>query len=584
MKRIVTIISIVLSLTMLISCTDRSAMRERLDYITKCNRSDTMFTEAWLPTVDSLVRFFDRHGNANERMMAHYLQGRVHHDIGEAPIALECYQKATEMADTTQKDCDLHTLAAIYGQMANLFEAQFLPDDEMNAIKMAEHFSWKNKDTLTAIISYVLRTRPFYMRNEMDSVMEIEKEARELYLKHGYPKRAGEVIISTINILIDRGEYDEAKKYMQIYEKESGRFGPNGNLTVGSFYYYEKGRFFMAKNEIDSAMFYFYKMHGRGHEESFYKGLLSAYEKKRIPDSIAKYARLFAEANDSSYLHVNQNMVHTISAMHDYSRHRQVAEEQTARLERTKRHVVAMIGAFIAVILLVVLLYVNRKRKLEERVNGVTRDYARLHMELSRHKAEAADIEGQYTALLDEKTQEERELLNRIQSYKDEISTRNIEYTSIMDELHKTQSEIGAIRESYENTMVDDLTKTIQEVSCVDSQKEFFDSDIYHVFDTLRKFRIGYEPPTDAQWDEFFSLFKVYFTQYYIFVSKKNMLSKDQLRLCVLIRLNFTESEMALLMGRNHKQAINKVKAQTNRKLFGKNEARTLRENLLPHF
>ena len=596
MKYFGVIISVLLALS---SCSHKGeVMRERLDYVSQCNRADTVFTEAWLPTVDSLVRFFDRHGNANERMMAHYLQGRVHHDMGEAPIALECYQKATEMADTTRKDCDLHTLAAIYGQMADLFHLQYLPDDEMNAIKMAEHYDWKNKDTLSAIIAYVLRTRPLYMRNEMDSVMEIEKEARELYLKHGYPERAGEVIISTINILIERGEYDEAKKYMQIYERESGRFDPNGNLINGStYYYYEKGRYYLAYDKIDSALTCFYNLRDKYYDESRYKGLMSAYEKKRIPDSIAKYARLYANANDSSYLHVNQNMVHKISAMHDYSRHRQVAEEQTVRLERTKRHVVAMIGAFIAFILLIIILYVNRKRKLEEKVNSVTRDYAKLHIELLRHKAEAADIEGHYSALLDEKTQKERELLERIQSYKDEISTRNSEYTSIMDELHNTQSDIETIRESYENTMVgknaiiealqtrvDDLTKAIQEVSCVDSQKEFFDSEIYHVFDTRRKFRIGYQPPTDAQWDEFLSLFKVYFTQYYIFISKKNMLSQDQLRLCVLIRLNFTESEMALLMGRNHKQAINKVKAQTNRKLFGKNEARSLKDNLLPHF
>ena len=89
---------------------DRDAMRERMAYVSQCNRADTVFTEAWLPTVDSLVRFFDLHGNANERMMAHYLQGRVHHDMGETPIALECYQKATEMADTTRRDCDLRTL------------------------------------------------------------------------------------------------------------------------------------------------------------------------------------------------------------------------------------------------------------------------------------------------------------------------------------------------------------------------------------------------------------------------------------------------------------------------------------------
>ena len=198
--------------TVLASCTDNETMRQRLSYVSQCNRADTVFTEAWLPTVDSLVSYFDRHGNANE-MMAHYLKGRVHHDMGESPIALECYQKATEMADTTKKDCDLRTLAAIYGQMADLFHMQYLPDDEMKAIKMAECYDWKNKDTLSAITAYVLCTRPLYMRDELDSVVEIEKEARKLYLIHGYPKKAGEVIISTINILMNRGEYEEALFY-----------------------------------------------------------------------------------------------------------------------------------------------------------------------------------------------------------------------------------------------------------------------------------------------------------------------------------------------------------------------------------
>ena len=73
-------------------------------------------------------------------MMAHYLQGRMHHDMGKAPIALECYQKATEVADTTRKDCEHHTLAAIYGQMADLFHLQYLPDDEMQALMMSEYY------------------------------------------------------------------------------------------------------------------------------------------------------------------------------------------------------------------------------------------------------------------------------------------------------------------------------------------------------------------------------------------------------------------------------------------------------------
>ena len=118
MKHILPIIAVFMALTMLASCTDKEAMRQRLDYVSQCNRADTVFTEAWLPTVDSLVNYFDRHGSANERMMTHYLKRCVHHDIGESPIALECYQQTAEMADTTRKDRELYTLYSIYGQMS----------------------------------------------------------------------------------------------------------------------------------------------------------------------------------------------------------------------------------------------------------------------------------------------------------------------------------------------------------------------------------------------------------------------------------------------------------------------------------
>ena len=61
MGRIIGIISVVLTLSVLASCTDKSAMRQRLSYVSQCNRADTVFTEAWLPTVDSLpfIHIFD---------------------------------------------------------------------------------------------------------------------------------------------------------------------------------------------------------------------------------------------------------------------------------------------------------------------------------------------------------------------------------------------------------------------------------------------------------------------------------------------------------------------------------------------
>ncbi|MBQ3361618.1 MAG: hypothetical protein IJG46_05745, partial [Prevotella sp.] len=201
-------ILLILVLFAMTACTaDHEAMRQRLKYVSDCNRADTVFTERWLPTVDSLVAYFDRHGSANDRMMAHYVQGRVYHDMGEAPQALECYQKAAEQADTTSNDCDFYTLTAIYGQMANLFHSQYLPNDEMQALQMTEKFARKDGNTISAIKAYELRLRPYYLNGEKDSMLFIMKNARNYYLQAGDTADAATAIYAAISIFLDRHDY-----------------------------------------------------------------------------------------------------------------------------------------------------------------------------------------------------------------------------------------------------------------------------------------------------------------------------------------------------------------------------------------
>ena len=98
-----------------------TAMRKGLDSINTLNRNDQPFTSAG---VQPYVDYFDDHGTPNDQMLAHYLLGRAYHEHGEAPMALQCYQEATERADTTATDCDYKQLSRVYGQMADIFYYQ----------------------------------------------------------------------------------------------------------------------------------------------------------------------------------------------------------------------------------------------------------------------------------------------------------------------------------------------------------------------------------------------------------------------------------------------------------------------------
>ena len=230
-------------------------MMQRLNAQNKC---DTIFRSDSIAKI--LVDYYAHHGTSNQRMLANYLAGRVYYDMGELPYALQFYQDAAEAADTTRADCDLYTLYAVYGQMAQLFHAQFLPEDEMIALRAAEQCAWKDNDTLSALMAYELRIRPYSLKGEKDSMIFIMKNARKQYLLAKDTAHAATAIYAAISIYLDCHNYFEAKQLLDIYEKESSNFDEDGKLIKGELYYYDKGRYLLEIGKTAEAKQYFEKI------------------------------------------------------------------------------------------------------------------------------------------------------------------------------------------------------------------------------------------------------------------------------------------------------------------------------------
>ena len=554
-----------LLLALLTGCGRGKQMRARLQYVAACNKADTVFSKRWLPTVDSLADYFRSHGTRNERMTALYLKGRVHHDLDEAPQALDAYQRATEQADTTRDDCDLHTLYAVYGQMANLFEAQYLPDNEMEALKMAERIAWKDNKTLDALVAFDLRSRPYYLKEEMDSVLITEQQARELYLKYGYQDKAAQAIYSTITILLDRQQYEEAKQYLELYEKESGNFDENGELVFGGHYYYNKGRYLLAAGQTDTARDYFQKALSRGQKEAGYKGLLSVYEQKHIPDSIAKYAKLFAEANDSSFLHVNQEKVHQITAMYDYSHHQKMAAEKTAEAQKANRAKTLM--AFIIALLLAVAVGIFYRLK-----NRAKKEYSRLIKELEEKQdmlANAIDrqrlLNYDYERAMQEKEREKEEREFLVGQHREDILQKKQEIEALEANIRQLEDEL-------------------QKYSSVDMEVAFKETAIFKRFDERKNPKHAKNPPNEDDWQQLIELFRTHFVRYYSFIAITHRLPKNQFRYCILLRLGFDGKEIDILMDKNKDQRYH-LRQFIYEELFGKPvQVKLLEEKLKQYY
>ncbi|MBQ6062050.1 MAG: hypothetical protein IJK87_00280 [Prevotella sp.] len=609
---------------------DRDAMRERLAYVSQCNRADTVFTEAWLPTVDSLTRFFDRHGNANERMMAHYLQGRVHHDMGEAPIALECYQRATEVADTASKDSiTLHTLAAIYGQMADLFHLHFLPNDEMNALRMAEQIAMKNHEAQFAIKTYELRVRPYFLLGKTDSMMYVMREARERYLKVGKTKEAAQAIFPMISIFLDREDLLNARHWLDIYEGQSGNFDQHGELIHGGEYYYDKGRYLFAIGKTDSAKYYFSKARDRGIMEAAYKGLLSVYKRLNEADSTAKFAELFANANDSSYMHVNQEKISQISSLYNYTHQRQVAEQKGQEAKRWETRLSFIILLMLFTISSIAFVFSHFKAQKLKEINTLAKIKDRLEILLDEKEKEIEHIIQENQVHVERVRMEVGDEIGRLnmafesemgkvkesdgQEFIESIRQRHeMEIKRLMQKNESTiielsrekEAEIERIKEDkrlealrlnnknarLQRTLkedverlsfqVDTLKKKLVEKSASIADEDGHKITITNFKEKFQEYHKGYTAPTEKDWEGLVEAFQAMYTNFFCFITSFPNMKKEHIYVCLMTMLGFSERMMAEALKTDGKQ-VDRRKRQINKKLFHEDNASSLKVNLL---
>lgn len=177
-----------------------------------------------------LVRYFDGHGTRSEKSLACYMNGCALSDLGQAPEALQAFYDVIDKEDTTQADCDYHVLRGIYGQMATIFHRQNLPQDEIWAMKHYIEYVRKTSSEADYLIAKGQMVRPYYLLNEKDSILAIINEVNQSLSKLRKSKLAASFLATSTYIYMERGQISEAKKVMDIYEKESGLFDRFGQL------------------------------------------------------------------------------------------------------------------------------------------------------------------------------------------------------------------------------------------------------------------------------------------------------------------------------------------------------------------
>ena len=414
----------------------RSQRMHRLLLLTNAqNKCDTIFRSDSIQKL--LVNYYENHGTANERMLAHYLLGRAYYDMGEMPLSLKAYQLA--LADTTETGQDYYQLSRIYSQMANIYYHQNLLSDQISCINQSVKFAIMGKDTLGAVYNYLQKANSFDVLGMSDSVITVCENVNTFFWKKGMKKQSAQVMSLLALHYIHKGMFEKAKRCLDVYEAESGFFDNNHNIEERRVVYYSiLGDYYIAKEKYDSAEFFFRKELREGkdfnNQNAASRGLSLLYQKIHQPDSAAKYALYSYSMNDSVYAHMATEEVERMKVMYDYTRHQELAhqaEKESARKTTQLRWIL-----FISLLVLFATFYIVYRYK--QKKQNETRLYKNRIAELEKTQSDILMLrqhDEEYQDAIHEKEQFISQLQDQIEKYQQNHRQKKTELQAAKDSL-----------------------------------------------------------------------------------------------------------------------------------------------------
>lgn len=453
--------------------------------------------------MNDVLEYYAFYGNAGEKTWANYLMGCVYRDKGNSPKALLYYNEAVAKIDTTKSGCNFSLLSKVYGQMADIYRLQRYPQLESKILDKKALVALMANDTLGYVRAQERKISVFYQLGKMDSVYQIATLAYRYYKKIGKDDYAAATLIPLTEIYLKRKDYVKAKRTLDEYLAKSKLLDKKGEpLYPGTEYFYNYlGWYYIDVGQLDSALYCYRKLLNYPSDienlEAGYKGLMSIYSHKGMVDSVVKYVRLYADANDTVNFRLSAKEVGKVQALFDYSE----SQKDAARKAEEAKNVWKAL--FISLLMIVILLLVIRKMKARNQ---------KIQTQYDHTKKELGSI------------QKEIKLLRQ-----------------------KLENQNGMLS-IYETNGNEDKWK---------KEKLFMESKVVLTFQGDAN--VGTQPSA-SEWKDLQNLVEANLPAFWQRMSLFDGILDDEFRICLLTRLSFSPSQIASLLGISKQSVTNKRK------------------------
>ena len=352
-------------------------------------------------TSDSLIldilQYYEHGGDPNKLPEAYYYAGRVYSELGDAPLAIDYFQKA----QTSLDELDFRKLPAanakryeklkgiILAQKGYLLEGQHLYQEAIECFKQAYKVDSIYHDTIGMVLCLKDLGSIQSVARDNEEAVNLYDLAAQLASEYSDNINLDNLITQKCHCLIRLKRFDEVATILQSFQPRITR----GNFeTICTMY----GEYYWKMGESEKAVPYFRKLYEMGSIYARSNSTLwfSDYETKRGNAKAAlRYMAEFSNLELEVRKLRDEEVVALTNSLYNYNLREQENQRLKAQQERQKQRLWAV--TFIAIVLAFALFFLFRYMRIRQQYLNSRNEHLRFL--LASVQSQMPNTDGQNT-------------------------------------------------------------------------------------------------------------------------------------------------------------------------------------------
>lgn len=491
---------------------------------------------------DSLVRiaynYYKPTDNARRKAMSALYMGDINYDLGNIEEAMQYY---LESKTEVEKTDDYKTGYLIMSSLGKLYLYRRLADYALEACTKAYDYAVKDSSKRYQMTSLQYLARCYCISDKLPEAIDIYRKCSDLALEIGYRNNQyyydvqSEIALVYTNSLQYEKSLEILKTFPKIYQH---------NSLIGTNY--------LMLNQYDSAYLYLNKALNTD----------NVYAKKTIYNSLYELAdtpeyRKYLKSYCDSLLFYTDSVMsldkgkEIIAYKEKYDHQKLITEQQRLKLEKADAQRMMFIITICLIVAIAVVAYLYQKRLVRKETTIRKQSEKLQDYMLQLHEYETRLMQNnRYMEELKEQLSGQEMNSEELHEYREQIDSLQVENSRLSEKINSLQHHINDYSSKLDKARREaDKFRNLSEENLYLKQRERVLADYLVDNDRLvkelrEKCRVLENKEWEALEDVCESVYGNFITRLQSFCPT---LTKQELHLCVLIRLRFGNAQLATI-------------------------------------